>query len=307
MATTWGELYKAVEPVAREFWGLEQDEERGKRILEEIFDTESTEEPVIDVQEYGGPGTMGYKPEGMRIETDGIFQGAGKRFVAQTYAGGIEITQEAAEDAVKNLPSIKEAGRILGEMAYKTPEYLAAQFLDRAFNTSYPAFGDGTALCSASHLLPRGGTFANVFAGGANYSLSEQAIEQLFIQLTSLPGSSGMISPRSAKKLVVHPANAIVSWKLQNTQLQVGSANNDRSFVAGTLETVSNPFLGSTTRWFALTDANERGQGLNWKWRIKPEFRSDNELLLQYKLFVTRFRAMWFCKNPRAIFGSNAV
>lgn len=309
MPVTSGQVYKAVEPVIRDHWGTgAREEEKGaKRALDYFMNVEDTDQPIMDVQEWGGPGTASYKAEGSRIVTDMIYQGTGKRFVAQTYAGGMEISYEAAEDAAKNLPVIKSAGKMLGEMAWKTPDYLAALFMDRSFNSSYAAFGNGTPLCSTAQVLPRGGTFSNMFAG-AGFSLSEYAIEQLHVTFPTLPNSSGLISPDlKLSKILVHPANVPTAWKLANTQLQVGSGNNNLSFVYGSFEVIANPFLGSSTRWWGLTNVNDDGDGLNWRWRVKPEFQTDNEALLTYKVYVTRFRAFWFCKNPRALYGSNAV
>lgn len=301
-------VYKAIEPVIRDHWGLwsKSDQPDAKRCIDYTFKTESTDEPIMDVQEWAGPGTATYKPEGARVVTDMIYQGVGKRFQSQTFAIGMEVTYEAAEDAAKNLPQIAAAGKALGESAWKTPDYLGAIFYDRAFNSAFPAFGNGTSLCSVSQVLPRGGTYANMFPG-AGYSLSEIAIEQLMANLAVLPGSSGMIDPLELSSIVVHPSNVPQAWKLAKTQLKVGSGNNDLSFVYNGFEVISCPFLGSQTRWFALTNVHERGDGLNWKWRVKPEFRDDNEMLLNTKVYMMRFRAYWFCKNPRGIYGSNAT
>lgn len=291
-------IYKTIEPVVRHYFGLEMA--AGEEIFSSIFDVEETDEPVMEATEYGGPGTMSYKPENERIIFDSITQGGTKRFVAGTWATGIEISLEAAEDT--KYGAIRTTSKSLGRAAKLTPEYLGAQFLDRAFNSSFPTQNDALSLCNSAHLLPKGGTFSNLLANA--YSLSEFALEQVYQNLAVLPGPDGLITPLRPKTLIVPAALGIPAWKLMATQLQVGSANNDRSFVAGKTDVVVNNYLGSSTRWFVKTDA---GDGLFWKWRVKPQFMRDNVDAVTMALYMCRFRAYWGCVDSRGIFGSNAA
>ena len=291
-------IYKSIEPVVRHFWGLAKGE--GESIYDKIFDTESTEEPILDAVEYGGPGTYTYKPENDRIVADQIIQGVNKRWAAQTFATAIEISLEAVEDT--KYGAIKTAAKALGRGGKLTPEYLAAQFLDRAFNTSYPALGDNLSLCNTAHTIPKGGTYSNQLS--TPFSLSEFALEQIFQNLAVIPWTDGMIMPLQPDKLVVPAALGPLAWKLAATQLQVGSANNDRSFIAGKIDPIVFNYLGSNTRYFVTTSADD---GLFWKWRVKPQFMRDNVDMLTQALFISRFRAYWGCIDGRGIYGSNAV
>ena len=229
MAMNSASIYKSIEPVVRHFWGLELDAEKNPLIYPDIFDVEETDEPVMEATEYGGPGTMSYKAENDRIIFDSIVQGGTKRWSAGTWATGIEISLEAAEDT--KYRAIRTAASSLGRAAKLTPEYLTAQYLDRAFNTSYIATNDNLPICSASHVVPKGGTYSNLLANA--FSLSEVALEQIYQNLATIPGPDGMITPLRPVKLIVPAALGIFAWKLMNTQLQVGSANNDRSFEIG--------------------------------------------------------------------------
>jgi hypothetical protein len=292
-------IYKSIEPVTRHYWGLEVNNAETPAIMDKIFDVESTDEPTMEATEYGGPGTLTYKPENERITFDDIVQGGTKRWSAGTWASGIEISREAAEDT--KYGAIKTASRSLGRATRLTPEYLAAQFLDRAFDTAYPALSDALPICSASHVVPKGGTYSNMLSTA--YSLGEFALEQIFQNLSVMPWTDGMVAPLQPKTLVVPTALTIPAWKLLNTQLQMGSANNDRSFVAGKLDVVGSPYLGSNTRYFVKTNAMD---GLFWKWRVKPEFFRDNVDQLTMALFMTRMRAYWGIVDGRGIYGVNA-
>lgn len=292
-------IYKTVEPVIRHYYGLEDDESNGQ-IFPEIFDVESTDDPIFETVEFGGPGVMAYKAENERIVFDDIVQGGGKRFQAGTWATGIEISLEACEDT--KYGAIKKVASSLGRSKRLTPEYLTAQYLDRAFNASYPATNDALSLCNSAHVLPKGGTQSNLLANA--YSLSEFALQQVFQNLGNMLGSDGMLSPLMPKKLIVPTNLAQTAWTLMNTQLTVGSANNDRSFVAGKMDVVSFNYLGSNTRWFVKTDAAD---GLFWKWRIKPQFFRDQVDAIQQALYMCRFRAYWGIVDWRGIYGSNAA
>ncbi|MBV8928866.1 MAG: hypothetical protein JO152_07065 [Mycobacteriaceae bacterium] len=299
MAMNSASIYKSIEPVVRHFWGVELDDSKNPAVYDKIADVEETDEPVMEATEYGGPGTMTYKPENERITFDAIIQGGTKRWSAGTWATGIEISLEAAEDT--KYRAIRTAASSLGRAAKLTPEYLFAQFLDRAFNTSYPATNDALPICSASHTVPKGGTYSNLLSTA--YSLGELPVEQVFQNLATLPGPDGMITPLMPTMLVVPPALGPLSWKLMNTQLQVGSAQNDRSFIAGKLDVTVNPYLGSNTRYFFKTNAQD---GLFWKWRVKPQFMRDNVDAVTMALYMSRFRAYWGIVDGRGIYGVNA-
>lgn len=300
MAINSAAIYKSIEPVVRHFWGLEVDGEKNPQIFDSIFDVEETDEPVMEATEYGGAGPMSYKAENERIVFDEIVQGGTKRWSAGTWASGIEISLEAAEDT--KYRAIRTSAQSLGRTARLTPEYLTAQFLDRAFNTSFPATNDGLPVLSASHVVPKGGTYSNLLANP--YSLGEFALEQVFQNLAVLPGPDGMITPLVPRQLIVPAALGPLAWKLHQTQLQVGSANNDRSFIAGKFDVTVFNYLGSNSRWFVKTDAQD---GLFWKWRVKPQFMRDNIDAVTMALYMTRFRAYWGIIDGRGLYGSNAA
>jgi hypothetical protein len=300
MAMNSASIYASIEPVVRHYWGLEVNNQETVAVMDKLMDVESTEDPVMEATEFGGPGTMTYKPENERITFDDIIQGGTKRWSAGTWATGIEISQEAVEDT--KYTAIKTAARSMGRAGKLTPEYLCAQWFDRGFDTGYPQLSDGLPTFSASHVVPKGGTYSNMLSTA--YSLGEFALEQIIQNLAVMPWTDGMVAPLQAKTLVVPSALAITAWKLMNTQLQMGSANNDRSYVAGKLDIISSPYLGSNTRYFVKTSAMD---GAFWKWRIALNFFRDNVDQLTMALFMSRFRAYWGIIDGRGYYGVNAT
>lgn len=299
MPQTIASLYKFVEPVTRKYWGLGM--EKHKAQFSKIFDVSSTDEPIMDWHEAGGPGPLQLKIENERINTDRIVQGVGKRIQASTFAGAIELSMELVEDA--KYGEIKKSAAALGRSAAQTPEYLAALFLDRGFNSSYPVVADQLTLYSTAHLIPRGGTYANMFTG-PQLSLSEPALEQIATNLSLMNWTDGMLSPLRPTKLVVPAALGPTAWKLNNTKYQVGSAANDLSYVAGMYEVVQFDYLTSNTRYHVLTNAED---GLFWKWRKKATFMRDNESLTLMAVFLCYFREYHGIIDARGVFGVNAV
>lgn len=298
MPQTIASLYKFVEPVVRKYWGLGMEKHTAQ--YSQIFEVESTDEPIFDYAEAGGPGPLTLKQENERIQTDRIVQGVSKRIQANTYAGAIELSMELVEDA--KYPAIKKAAASLGRSAAQTPEYLAAQFLDRAFNSSYPVMADQKELCSTTHTIPRGGTYANMLA--TPVGLSENALEQIMTNLAVMPWTDNMLNPLRPEKLVIPSALGPTAWKLNQTKYQVGSAANDLSYVAGAFKTVQFDYLTSNTRYFVTTNADD---GLFWKWRKKAEFMRDNENLTLMAVFICYFRCLFGCVDGRQIYGVNAV
>lgn len=300
MSINSASIYKSIEPVVRHFWGLETDAEKNPQVFDKIMDTEETDEPVMEATEYGGPGTMTYKPENERGTFDEVIQGGTKRWSAGTWFTGVEISLEAAEDT--KYRAIRTASTSLGRAARLTPEYLVAQWLDRGFNTAYPATNDALPIFSLVHTVPKGGTYANMLA--TPYSLTEFALEQIFQNLATIPGPDAMITPLMPETLIVPAALGPLAWKLAATQLQVGSAMNDRSFIAGKFDVIVFPYLGSNTRYFVKTDAVD---GPFWKWRVRPQFMRDNIDAVTMALYMCRFRAYWGIVDGRGLYGVNAA
>lgn len=291
------DLYGAIEPVTRKHFGLELEAEKPQ--FSQIAETDSSDEPIKDVVQFGGPGQLSYKAENAAMQIGRIVQGPIKRWSAATYAGAIELSREVVKDVKYAL--VKKAAGSLGRGARLTPEYLWAQFMDRSFDSSFPATPDNKELCSTSHVNPDGTTFSNALATPA--ALAETSLEDLLTQLRTVTGPDGMLSPEMAKAIIVPAALHNLALKLNRSEKTLGSPNNDPSVVKGT-KVITFDYLTNTTRWFLQT---KNSDGLFWTWREKTEFLRDNTALTLQAIFVAFFRAYWGAEDPRCIFASNAV
>lgn len=289
-------LYAAIEPVTRDYYGLELNKESPQ--FSEIAEVDTDENPIREFVEFGGPGQLQFKAENAAVNLDTITQGPVKRIATATYAAGIELSYEVVKDV--KYKKISAAAKSLGRATRLTPEYLFAQFMDRSFNSSFPVTADNVELCSASHLLPDGTTFSNVLTAAA---LAESSLEDMTTLLRTVPGPDGMLSPEMKKQIIVPAALDVLASKLSTSAKTLGSANNDPSVVKGT-KVMTFDYLTNNTRWFMQT---KNDNGIFWDWREKPDFMRDNVALTMQAVFIAFFRARWGCEDPRSIFGSNAV
>ncbi len=302
MSQSSADFWAAIEPVAnRKFYGIGI---KTPSQFDKIFKVGSDDEPQTSYVEYGGPSNLQLKTENASVIQRTTTQGPAKTYFTQTFAGAATISMEAAKDVKNRYPVLSQATGQLGEAARVTPELLTALFLDRAFSSSFPATADAAAIC-ATHTLPDGvTTFANILSSAP--ALDETSAEDMRVLARSTLGQSGNLRPLMITDWVVPSAYAVIAEKLSRTKQSTGNANNDVSVVAGTDYQVFD-YLGSSTRWFGLTDADNAELGLFFDWIEKTQFITDQVPLNLQKVFIAYFRARFGIKDWRHIFGSNAA
>jgi len=302
MATpiSYANLYKSIEPVMRKSYGLAARNTESQ--FDPFFHPDQDDQPVRHANEYAGHGQYSQKTENDAVTMGDFYQSSDKTWRATTHAGGFALGFESVMDT--RLREIKSAAGMLGEAAKLTPNYLTAQFLDRAFNSSYPANWDGLELCSDVHTLPDGlTTYANELA--TPQPLSETAMQNVLTNLRTMPGPHNMIRPERPECLVVPSALEWMARKIKNTQQNVGTDLNDSNEVRKKDWQVEVfDFLTSTTRYFVTT---KNPNGLFWTWIQRPQFLTDNVIMNLQKIYIGFFRAMWGCEDARGIYGVAAT
>lgn len=297
------DIFRTIEPVTQKWFGLSYKKQ--KAVFSQLAWTESTDEAVFDVTEYGGPNILEERQENEPLKESELIQGWSRRFFTKNFGSIMTISKEALDDT--RWGDIKRCASSMGRAARVTPEMLFAQFMDNAWGGGSVS-ADNVQLFSTSHTLPKGGTYANCFTNAMQ--LSEEAIEQLLVNLQLIPATDGNIQPLQAVKLAITPQNEALAWKLKNSRQSVGSNVNDRSYVEGKLDPVVNPWFSQTypNRWFVTTDVtHDEENGLFWKWREKPTYGRDQTTRTRQALFFCVFRASWGMVDARGAYGSNAV
>ena len=139
-------------------------------------------------------------------------------------------------------------------MAY-TKQIKAASNLNNGFNSAFVG-GDGHPLFSTAHPLVSGGVNSNTPATPAD--LNETSLEAAVIQIAAWTDERGLLIAARPKKLVVPPSLQFVATRLLETELRVGTADNDINAIKnnGSIPdgyTVNN-FLTDNDAWFLTTD-----------------------------------------------------
>jgi len=286
----------SLKPTLDVVWG---DEMKGKLAWEACgFKVTSTKDAYIDDQEYAGTGIMPVKQEGAMMAVDSVQQGYSKRYTMNTFALRLVCSEEAVAD--KKYDKAIDGTGAIARSAKWTQEYINAGIFINAFSSTFVG-ADGVALCSASHKLPKGGTYSNTLA--TPMSLSETAVEQMRTNMRKLPSSNGLLRGYMLKKLVVPTDLWFRANRILKSEQQNDTANNAVNVLKGMgIEIAENPYFTSTTNWWAVSDADN---GLRHVWRQKPTFRDHNtedNLTITYSGYQ-RFSSGW--TDPRGVYGSS--
>lgn len=244
-----------VEPILNEvFDGVyDQRADEWKQVFDERKGIPRTyhEEPVL----YGF-GAAPELPDGMAV----TYQSGGvlyqQRYLYKVYGLAFALTKVLVEDG-DHIRVGQTYAKHLAQSLTETKETLAANILNRAFNSSYP-IGDGVSLVSTSHPIVNG-TFSNQLTTAA--ALSQTSLEQLLIQIRNAVDNNGKRIRLTPKKIVTGPSNVFQAEVLLKSVLRTGSADNDINPVKsmGLLsEGQANlSRITSTTMWGIKTDAPE--------------------------------------------------
>lgn len=295
---TTGNHPKALWPGMRKFWGREYSELPME--WSQIFDQESSEKAYEEDTEVTGFGLAPVKAQAGAVSYDSESQGPTKRYTHIVYGLGYIVTREELDDNLYEIVS-KRRIKALAFSLRQTEEIVAANILNRAFNTSYTG-GDAKAMIVSDHPTVNG-TQSNVLTTAAD--LSEASIEDLTIQMMNATNSRGLRIAVKPKKLIVSPSEAFNAERILKSQLQSGTANNDVNaiknmglFPEGAMV---NHYLTDTDAWFVKTNVPNGLMRFN---RRGTEFKQDNDFDTENaKAKATvRFAVGW--TDWRGIFGT---
>jgi hypothetical protein len=240
------------------------------------------------------------KGQGDSVSYDDERQGFTTRYSHIVYALGFIITREMYEDDQYGIVG-KRKSTALARSMRQTKETVAANVLNRAFNSAYTG-GDGLELCSTSHVNVAGGTFANELATSAD--LSEAALEQACIDIAAFTDDRGLLIAARPTKLIIHPANMFEAQRILKSNLQVNTAENNTNALkdmgmVGNI--VINHYLTDADAWFLQTDVPD---GLKYFERRADQFEMDNDFDTENAKFKATGRYSFGWSDPRGFYGS---
>ena len=252
MAISRAQLLKELLPGLNALFGLEYATYGQEH--KEIYETETSERSFEEETKLSGFSAAPVKNEGSAIAYDNAQEAWTARYTHETIAMGFSITEEAIEDNLYDSLSGRYTKALARAMAY-TKQVKAANVLNNAFNTGV-TYGDGVSLCNTAHPLISGGTNSNRPTTGAD--LNETSLENAVIQIAAWTDERGLLIAAKPKKLVVPPALMFVATRLLETELRVGTNDNDinaiKNMGAVPEGYTVNHFLTDTNAWFLTTD-----------------------------------------------------
>jgi hypothetical protein len=186
-------------------------------------------------------------------------------------------------------------------MAY-TKQVKGASILNNGFSSAYTG-GDGQALLSTAHPLTNGGTNSNTPSTPAD--LNETSLEAAVIQIAGWTDERGLLIAAKPRKLVVPPSLMFVAKRLLDTELRVGTTDNDINALKA-MGSISegytvNHFLTDTNGWFLLTDVPN---GLKMFQRTPLSNSMDGDFDTGNVRYKSRERYSFGWSDPLGIFGS---
>ena len=252
MAISRAQLLKELLPGLNALFGLSyatyQEEHK------EIYETETSERSFEEETKLSGFSAAPVKNEGSAIAYDNGQEAWTARYNHETIAMGFSLTEEAIEDNLYDSLAARYTKALARSMAY-TKQVKAAAVLNNGFTSGYNG-GDGTTLFSSAHPLVSGGSNSNVPSTAAD--LNETSLEAAVIQISLWTDERGLLIAAKPKKLIVPPALQFVATRLLETELRVGTNDNDINALKNNGSVPEgftiNHFLTDTNAWFLTTD-----------------------------------------------------
>ena len=299
MAISRAQLLKELLPGLNALFGMEYA--RYGEEHKEIYETESSERSFEEETKLSGFSAAPVKNEGQAIAYDNAQEAWTTRYNHETIALGFSITEEAIEDNLYDSLSARYTKALARAMAY-TKQVKAAAILNNGFSAAYPG-GDGVALFSTAHPLVNGELNSNRPSTAAD--LNETSLEAAVIQIAGWTDERGLLIAARPRKLVVPPNLMFVATRLLETELRVGTTDNDINALKnnGSIPggyTV-NHFLTDTNAWFLTTDVPN---GMKHFVRTPLQNSMDGDFDTGNVRYKARERYSFGWSDPLGMFGS---
>jgi len=303
MAISRAQLLKELLPGLNALFGLEYATYGEQH--KEIYDTETSERSFEEETKLSGFSAAPVKNEGSAIAYDNAQEAFTARYNHETIALGFSLTEEAIEDNLYDSLSARYTKALARAMAY-TKQTKAASVLNNGFSAGVYAGGDGVALFSTSHPLVSGGVNSNTFTTQAD--LNETSLEAAVIQIAGWTDERGLLIAAKPTKLIVPPALQFVATRLLETQLRVGTTDNDVNAIVnnGSIPggyTVNN-YLTDTNAYFLCTDVPN---GMKHFVRTPLANSMDGDFDTGNVRYKSRERYSFGFSDPLGMFGSQGA
>ena len=298
MAISRSQLLKELLPGRNALFGLEYDKYEDEHA--EIYETANSERSFEEEVKLSGFGAAPVKNEGASITFDTAQEAFTSRYNHETVAMGFSITEEAMEDNLYDSLSARYTKALARAMAY-TKQTKSAALLNNGFTTFQS--GDGVTLFNTAHPTVSGGNNRNRLSTDAD--LNETSLEQAIIDIAAFTDERDLLIAARPRKLIVPPALMFVATRLLETDLRVGTADNDLNAIKtnGSIPEGYrvNHYLTDTDAFFIVTDIPN---GMKHFVRTPMQTSMDGDFDTGNVRYKARERYSFGVSDPLGIFGS---
>ena len=298
MAITRAQLLKELLPGLNALFGLEYEKYENEHA--EIYETENSERSFEEEVKLSGFGAAPVKPEGSAISFGSAQESYTARYDHETVAMGFSVTEEAMEDNLYDALSARYTKALARAMAY-TKQVKAAALLNNGFTTFNS--GDGVTLFSTAHPTVAGGNNAN--RPTTDVDLNETSLEDAVIKIAAYVDERGLLIAARPRKLIVPPALMFVATRLLETDLRVGTADNDLNAIRSNGSIPEgyrvNHYLTDTDAFFLTTDVPN---GMKHFVRTPMATSMDGDFDTGNVRYKARERYSFGVSDPLGMFGS---
>ena len=285
-------------PGLNALFGLEYEKYEDEHT--QVYEVENSERSFEEEVKLSGFGAAPVKQEGASIEYDTAQESFTSRYNHETVAMGFSITEEAMEDNLYDSLSARYTKALARAMAY-TKQTKAASLLNTGFDTFQS--GDGVTLFNASHPTVAGGTNGN--RPSTNADLNETSLEQAVIDIAAYKDERGLLIAARPRKLIVPPSLMFVATRILQSDLRVGTADNDTNALRsnGSIPEgfAVNHYLTDTDAFFLTTDIPN---GLKMFVRTPMSTSMDGDFNTGNVRYKARERYSFGVSDPLGIYGS---
>ena len=291
------QMIKELIPGLNALFGMEYKTYDGEHA--EIYDTEGSERSFEEEVKLSGFGQAPVKTEGAGVSYDTAQEAWVARYNHETIAMAFSLTEEAMEDNLYASLSQRYTKALARAMAY-TKQVKAVSPLNQGFS-AYET-GDGVSLFNTAHPLVNGGTNSNRVAA----DLNETALENAAIAISQWTDDRGLLIAARPMKLIVPPALMFVAKRILDSELRVGTADNDLNALKelGTIPQGYrvNHFLTDTNGWFLKTDVPNGAKHFE---RVGMQTGMDGDFDTGNVRYKARERYSFGFSDPLSMYGSS--
>ena len=298
MAINRASISKELLPGLNAVFGMEYGEVNNEH--EPLFEIENSDRAFEEEVLFTGFGTAPTKGEGASVSYDDAQESYSARYTAETIALAFAVTEEAMEDNLYDALSARYTKALARAMAY-TKQVKAASLLNNGFTTFQS--GDGVTLFSTAHPTVQGGNNGNRPA--VNADLNETSLEDAVINIAAFVDERGLLIAARPQKLIVPPALMFVATRLLQTDLRVGTADNDINALRSNGSIAQgyrvNHYLTDNDAFFLTTDVPN---GMKHFVRTAMSTSMDGDFDTGNVRYKARERYSFGVSDPLGVYGS---